>query len=250
MDLSCILAVTEDMTENISGNMESLHMSVWLITILLSMIPLLELKVGIPYGMNHALTWGQAYLCGVIGGLVVAIVLTFLLRIVFNLLKKVHFIKHIIIALENKFTLQAQNIQDKYSDGAVESKKHVHIPVKRMIAVCVFVSIPIPLTGAWTGTAVAVFVGLKHWQSITAAGVGVLISGGIVTAISSAAGDYVFIIFYIMLALAICVFIASAIKMVLSYKKQKKALEDAQTAKGGAAKTELGEDTEENKDIK
>ncbi len=48
----------------------------------------------------------------------------------------------------------------------------------------IFVAIPLPLTGAWTGAIIAYLLGLRFWFAFISIGLGVLIAGVIVTALS------------------------------------------------------------------
>ena len=47
-----------------------------------------------------------------------------------------------------------------------------------------FVAIPLPATGAWTGTLVAALFDMKFWKSLLSALIGVLIAGVVMTLIS------------------------------------------------------------------
>ena len=46
-----------------------------------------------------------------------------------------------------------------------------------------FIAIPLPVTGAWTGSLVAAVVGMKPWKAFLSALLGVLLAGAIVTLI-------------------------------------------------------------------
>ena len=48
---------------------------------------------------------------------------------------------------------------------------------------CFFIAIPLPVTGAWTGSLVAATVHMKFWRAMLSAFLGVLIAGAIVTLI-------------------------------------------------------------------
>ena len=48
---------------------------------------------------------------------------------------------------------------------------------------CLFIAIPLPVTGAWTGSLVAAVVGMKPWKAFLSAFLGVLIAGLVVTLI-------------------------------------------------------------------
>ena len=50
--------------------------------------------------------------------------------------------------------------------------------------VCLFVAIPLPVTGAWTGSLVASTIGMKWWKALLSCFLGVLIAATIVTLIA------------------------------------------------------------------
>ena len=47
--------------------------------------------------------------------------------------------------------------------------------------VCLFVAIPLPVTGAWTGSLVAATIEMKFWRALLSALLGVMIAGVIMT---------------------------------------------------------------------
>ena len=51
-----------------------------------------------------------------------------------------------------------------------------------LTALVLFVAIPLPMTGAWTGCAVAFLLGFRFWPAFAAITAGVLMAGVIVTA--------------------------------------------------------------------
>jgi uncharacterized membrane protein len=51
-----------------------------------------------------------------------------------------------------------------------------------LTALAIFVAIPLPMTGAWTGCALAFLVGFRFWPAFAAIAAGVITAGLIVTA--------------------------------------------------------------------
>ena len=49
--------------------------------------------------------------------------------------------------------------------------------------VCLFIAIPLPVTGAWTGSLVAATIKMPFWKAFFSALLGVMIAGAIVTLI-------------------------------------------------------------------
>ena len=60
-----------------------------------------------------------------------------------------------------------------------------------------FVAIPLPLTGVWTGSAVAVFLQMGFLKGVSAISVGALIAASIMMLVSKVLGENALIIFYI-----------------------------------------------------
>jgi uncharacterized membrane protein len=50
--------------------------------------------------------------------------------------------------------------------------------------VAAFVAIPLPATGAWTGSLVAAVFNMKFWKSMLSALIGILVAGVVMTLIS------------------------------------------------------------------
>ena len=49
--------------------------------------------------------------------------------------------------------------------------------------VALFVAVPLPVTGAWTGSLVAAVIDMKFWKALLSALIGVMIAGTIMTII-------------------------------------------------------------------
>ncbi|HDH31646.1 MAG TPA: ligand-binding protein SH3, partial [Candidatus Wolfebacteria bacterium] len=64
-------------------------------------------------------------------------------------------------------------------------KRHNHhFEIWKGLALILFVAIPLPFTGAWSGTVAAFIFGIPIWKAILMIGTGILISGLIVLLIS------------------------------------------------------------------
>ena len=197
-----------------------------LLTLLLSAFPLIELKGAIPIGLKSGLSIWQAGLLGYVGSSLVSIPLFFLLIPIFNLLKKIPFIKNIIVKVEGVFHNKARKLaRDAY-------KKHQNLgeltdqmaeeKTRRILrnALLIFVAVPFPVTGVWTGTAIGVFLGLKFKETFPAIVVGNLIAGSIITLLTAFLSDYVDLIIYVLLAIAIIMLIIFIVKVAATPAKQ------------------------------
>ena len=133
-----------------------------------SMLPIIELRGAIPLAFAFDLPWWQAYLISVAGNLLpVPFILLFINAIIkWMSASKVKFFNKIATFLLKKVENKRDRIE-KYSFWGV----------------CIFIAIPLPVTGAWTGSLVAAVIGMKPWKAFLSALLGVLIAGAIVTLI-------------------------------------------------------------------
>ena len=184
-----------------------------LITLIISMFPLVELKGAIPIG---TLLLGEdalltSALLGYIGSSIICIPIFFLLIPIFNLLKKIPFIKRIVekieIVLKNKAKKLAKN-----SKNEAEAVKHKML----VLGLFIFVAIPFPVTGIWTGTAIAVFLNLKFKESFLPLILGNLVAGTIITLLTFLFADYVDIIITVLFIIALIMLTIFIYKIVKS----------------------------------
>ena len=133
-----------------------------------SMLPIIELRGAIPMAAAFGLPWWAAYLLAVVGNMLpVPVILLFIKKfITWSMNSRIKFL--------NKLA--------NWLNGKVE-KNRTKIEKYAFWGLCVFVAIPLPTTGAWTGSLVAAMIDMKFWKAMLTAFVGVLIAGAIVTAI-------------------------------------------------------------------
>lgn len=182
-----------------------------LITLIISMFPLVELKGAIPIG---TLLLGEdslltSALLAYVGSSIICIPIFFLLIPIFNLLKKVKFIKKIVEKIESVFKDKAEKLA-KNSNGEAEKVKN-----KMLIwGLFIFVAVPFPVTGVWTGTAIAVFLNLKFKDSFLPLVLGNLVAGTIITTLTFLFKDFVDIIILALFAIALIMLFIFIFKIV------------------------------------
>ena len=133
-----------------------------------SMLPIIELRGAIPLAFGLGLPWWQAYLIAVLGNLLPVPFILLLINVVIKWManSKVKFFNKFANFLLAKVEKNRERIE-KYSFWGL----------------CLFVAIPLPVTGAWTGSLVAAVVGMKPLKAFVSALLGVLLAGAIVTLI-------------------------------------------------------------------
>jgi uncharacterized membrane protein len=185
----------------------------YLTVFFISMIPLIELKGAIPVGMTPAFglslleTAGIAYL----GSTLISFLVFFLLKPVFALLKKIKIFNLIVRKCEGLFIRKAEEIAAKTNGSVEKEARRIMI-----IALLIFVAVPFPVTGVWTGTAIAVFLGLKFHEAVIPLALGNLIAGSLITLMTFLFKDYVDIIIYALFALALVMLVVTIIKIAKS----------------------------------
>ena len=137
-----------------------------LTTFAMSMVPVVELRGGIPYGLSQGLEWPLVYLIAVVGNLLpIPFILLFVRRIL-QWMKRFERLGRIAERLE-----------------ARAAKRSDRVRRSEVIGLCMFVAIPLPGTGAWTGALIAALMDMRLKKALPSITVGVLIAGAIVTAV-------------------------------------------------------------------
>ena len=127
----------------------------------MSMIPVVELRGAIPYGLAAGLDPWLTYLAAVVGNMVPVPFIMIFIRRIFNW------------AREHSRWLgnRVQWLEDR------AEKKSDLVQRYALAGLTVLVAIPLPGTGAWTGALVAALMNIRLRQSFPAVLLGVLIAG-------------------------------------------------------------------------
>lgn len=144
----------------------------YLIVFLISMVPLIELRGAIPYAAGFGLPMAQSYVSAVIANMLpVPIIFLFARKVLEWGADKPVIGKFFRFCLE-KGHKGGEKLKAKAGRG---------LP----IALLLFVGIPLPGTGAWTGTLAASLLDMDFKTSILAVMCGVLLAGVIMAAASA-----------------------------------------------------------------
>ena len=133
-------------------------------TFIVAMLPIIELRGAIPYAVGVGMPWPQAYLLAVTGNLVPVVPLLLFLGPVSG-------------------WLQRMPVFGRFFDWVFTRTRRRSGVIERYgpLGLALFVAIPLPITGAWTGSAAAYLFGFSFKRSFPAITAGVLIAGGVVT---------------------------------------------------------------------
>ena len=140
----------------------------FILTFLISMVPVVELRGGLPYGIVSGLPYGLAVTAAVLGNMLPVPFIILFIEKVFAWLRE-HFpkIDSFISSLEKR-AADKQETVDKY--GA--------------LGLVLLVAIPLPGTGAWTGSLVAALMHMKLQKAVPCVFLGVIIAAVLMTVIT------------------------------------------------------------------
>jgi uncharacterized membrane protein len=185
-------------------------------TLIMSLIPMIELKGGIVFARGVGFDFITALGLSFLGSTMVFIPIYFLLRPILNLLKKIKWFNKIAVKVEDYFKDKADETLEKRS--VEENGKSKSETFLKQLGVFIFVAIPLPMTGVWTGTAIAVFLNLKFKDVILPVALGNLVAGLIISALAALCLHFWTIevldyILYALFALAVILLVVTIIKV-------------------------------------
>lgn len=191
------------------------------VTVLISIVPTIEVRgaitVAIGLGMSPALAWFVSCL----SALIVCPVLLIFLKPILKCLKKIKILKTLADGIEDIFESKAKKIDEESGCGIKESS----IIWRKTLGVFLFVAIPLPLTGVWTGSAVAVFLDLKYRYSVPAIVIGNFVAGGLIMLLNIVLGKHSGLILIILMVFVIISFVSVCTAIIMKYKKKLKKKE-------------------------
>lgn len=166
--ISTNLVASSSLKQNITKQIDKINLSDEAKIGLISMLPIFELRGAIPIGINYyKVNPFIVFLISITGNMIPIFFILLFFRFIENLLRK------------NKHT---ENLLEKIFTRT--RKKSKIIEQYEELGLIMFVAIPLPVTGAWTGSLAAYIFGLNFWKSILFIFIGVLSAGIIVTLLS------------------------------------------------------------------
>lgn len=149
------------------SNIASIPLMKEIIVFVISMIPILELRGGILLAAMFDINPVISFIICIIANIIVIPIALFLLEKIFKLLRKIKGFNKLIDWFTKK-CLSKRDKLDKYG----------------YLGLFLFVGIPLPGTGVWTGCFLASLLNMDKKKSFLAAALGVLLAGGIMMLLS------------------------------------------------------------------
>lgn len=176
-------------------------MKKYLLVFLISMIPIFELRGAIPIAAAKGIPFGWAYALTVVGNMLPVPFILLLIPVLFAFMRRHHILVGVVDWLERKAqkgakkmakrsgkakseTAETETAPETVDEAAVEAApadERKAAGTLAFLGLYLFVAIPLPGTGAWTGSLVAALFGMKKWRAFLAVLLGVLTAGVIMT---------------------------------------------------------------------
>ena len=145
---------------------------------IISLLPLIELRGAIPTGAALGLPWYTNLPLAIVGNLFpIPFILLFITKI-FDWMTRFRIFRPIIEWLRKKADKHSTRVLGDDADALSDNRK---MSAGIFIGLMMFVALPVPGTGAWSGALVAALFNLPKKQSMLAISIGVLICGVIMT---------------------------------------------------------------------
>ena len=139
-----------------------------LITFFVSMLPILELRGAIPLGVSMGLDPVTCLAVSLVGNMVPVPFIIIFIRRIFEWMKK----------KSGRLARIAERLEEKaYTKGGLVYKGEI-------VGLILVVAIPLPGTGAWTGSLIAAMLNIRLKAAIPAIAAGVVIAGIIVVGVT------------------------------------------------------------------
>lgn len=139
--------------------------------LILAAIPIIEQKAAIPIGIVAGLPVWEVYLITLIGAIIPSPIIIWFIEYIFTYLRRYSVMDKLITWFEDKTRKKSGNIE-KY----------------KLFGLFLFVAIPLPGTGVWTGSLAAVLLGIEKKQAVVAVLMGAAVCGLLILAFTSGIG--------------------------------------------------------------
>ena len=137
-------------------------------TFFISMLPVVELRFGLPYGIALGLEYPLALMAALLGNMIpVPFIIVYIKRIFEWMRKHMPRMNALVTKIENRAHLKGETVE-KYGHWGL----------------LLFVAIPLPGTGAWTGALIAALLNIRTSKAVPVILIGVCIAAAIMTLIT------------------------------------------------------------------
>lgn len=202
--------MVQDLINQISGAIGDPYLTLYVISI----IPIVELRGAILTMQLMGLTTIEqmmlGMLCCIAGSTTVVLPLILLTKPFLRRLRRTKWFANIAKKVELNIQNRGEEVYNEQKEQTIDEKgkRRISKDDKKFLGLFVFVAIPLPLTGAWTGSCIGSFMDFPVWKASLSVFLGNIVAGLILTTISYfLPGQYadVFLYGFVILAIAIAI---------------------------------------------
>jgi len=139
--------------------------------LILAAIPIIEQKAAIPIGIVAGLPVWEVYLITLIGAIIPSPIIIWFIEHIFTYLRRYPAMEKLITRLEDKTRKKSGNIE-RY----------------KLLGLFLFVAIPLPGTGVWTGSFASVLLGIEKKEAVIVVFIGAAVCGLLILGFTSGIG--------------------------------------------------------------
>ena len=194
----------------------------WVCVLFASMLPLIEIRGAIPFGMSsvfaeNPLSLWQVCLISFVGSTISALFVLLILKLIIKLSTKNRKFNEVYkkfkLWLDKKFF----NIKNKNTMQKTTTRK--------WLILMLFTGLPVPFSGCWTACLLAVFFGLKIFPAISAIVVGNFVAVLLVSLFCTVFIDFVDLVLVVFVAITILFILFELLKLVFTLLNKKTSKE-------------------------
>ena len=182
----------------------------YLTAAILAVIPVTEIKGSILYAVASGTNAFLSFLAAYASSLLLCLSLSYLSAWAVKRIERSPRLKKATAFLLEGQTRRAEKF--RYAEKGEEARE------KRMLAVFLFVALPLPMTGVWAGSILAAMLGLGRKESFFALATGNFTAGGIVLAVAIIAGERAGLVLDLFLLLSLFLVLLAFLRKKFSHK--------------------------------
>lgn len=158
------------MAESIASFLNE-YLSKELVVFIISLLPILELRGGLVAATLLGVPWAEAMVICCIGNILpIPFILIFLKRVLRFMIKH-NFLKKLALKINSIGETRVGEFVNKY-------------PNRMLLGLYIFVAVPLPGTGGWTGALIAALIDMRIKKSVPIIGAGIITAGIIMSIIT------------------------------------------------------------------
>lgn len=185
------------------------------VTLIVAALPIVEARLALPIGLGLGIKSWLSWLLAFVGSTILAPILLLVLIPFIRFLARTRLFRKLGSALYDRIEKKSRSVSSGDDDAPDGKKRRLSPEAKKMIGVYLFVAVPMPLTGVWTGCAVASITGLKYPKALVSVAAGNLTASLILWLLCACFAAYVNYIILTISIIAVAVVIALIIKIIV-----------------------------------